>query len=78
MTDDSHHAKAAKARAESMTPERRSEIAKKAADARWTSDLPVADFEGDFEIAGTVVSAAVLRDQRRVITQSSFLRALGR
>ncbi len=78
MTDDSHHAKAAIARAESMTPERRSEIAKKAADARWTSDLPVADFEGDFEIAGTVVSAAVLRDQRRVITQSSFLRALGR
>ncbi len=78
MVEETNYVKAAKARADSMTPERRSEIAKKAADARWTSDLPVADFEGDFSIAGTIVSAAVLRDQRRVITQSSFLRALGR
>lgn len=78
MSENSHHSKGGKARAEKMSPERRSEIAKKAAESRWSANLPEADFEGDFEIGGKIVSAAVLRDERRIITQASFLRALGR
>lgn len=77
MSDD-YRSKGGKARADKMSPERRSEIAKKAADARWSAGLPEADFEGDFEIGGKKVSSAVLRDGRRIITQASFLRALGR
>lgn len=75
---DDHRAKGGKARANSLSPERRSEIAKSAAVSRWNADLPQADFEGDFQIGDKIVSSAVLRDQRRIITQSSFLKALGR
>ncbi|MEP7348822.1 MAG: P63C domain-containing protein [Sphingorhabdus sp.] len=66
------------ARAKSLTPQERSEIAKRAAQSRWSSDLPLADFEGVFRIGLKEVSAAVLRDETRIITQASFLRALGR
>ena len=67
-----------KARAANLSPRRRSAIARKAAETRWTVNLPEADFEGSFEIGGRVVWAAVLRDERRIITQGTFLRALGR
>ena len=67
-----------RARAANLSPAQRSAIARKAAEIRWTADLPEADFEGSFEIGGKTVSAAVLRDERRIITQSTFLRALGR
>ncbi len=73
-----YQSKGGKERAKRMSPERRSEIAKKAAEARWTSGLPEADFEGGFSIGDKKVDAAVLRDGRRIITQASFLRALGR
>jgi P63C domain len=69
---------AAKLRSLSMTSKRRSEIAQKAAVSRWSADLPEADFEGEFLIGGNLIACAVLRDQRRVITQTSFLKALGR
>ncbi len=65
-------------RAEALSSKRRSEIAKKAAESRWSANLPEADFEGEFLIDGNVVSCAVLRDERRVITQTTFLKALGR
>lgn len=65
-------------RAQRMPPERRSAIARKAAEARWAAGLPEADFEGTFSIGDKSVSAAVLRDGRRIITQATFLRALGR
>lgn len=74
----SHHAKGGKVRALTLSPERRKEIAKKAAESRWNADLPEADFEGDFLIGDKVVSCAVLRDERRIITQATFLKALGR
>ena len=45
-----------KKRAANLSPTRRSEIARKAAESRWTADLPEADFEGTFEIAGQAVS----------------------
>lgn len=70
--------KAALARAEALSPEERSRIAKQAAAARWNSDLPKAEFEGEFTIGGIVMDAVVLEDGRRIITQAAFLRALGR
>ena len=38
----------------------------------------MADFEGTFNIGPNELSAAVLRDETRIITQATFLRALGR
>lgn len=67
-----------KARAESLTSEQRKAIARKAAEARWVGDLPVASHEGEFPIADAILSCANLLDGRRIITQATFLRALGR
>lgn len=66
------------ARAAALTPERRAEIAKKAAASRWDGDLPVATHEGEFRLGDSVVSCAVLPNNLRVITQATFLRTLGR
>lgn len=78
MSKDESRTKGGLARAANLSPGRRSAIAKKAAEARWTKDLPEADFEGDFPLGGAMVSSAVLRDERRLITQGTYLRALGR
>ena len=69
---------AGKARANSMTREQRQEIGRRAAESRWSANLPMADFEGSFNLGPTEISAAVLRDETRIITQATFLRALGR
>lgn len=66
------------ARAAALSPERRSEIAKKAAASRWDGDLPLATHEGNFKLGDTIVSCAVLPNGLRVITQATFLRSLGR
>lgn len=79
MTEkDPKKAAAGKARANALSKERRKEIAQLAAEARWSGDLPMADFEGTFNIGPTEIAAAVLRDETRIITQATFLRALGR
>jgi hypothetical protein len=67
-----------KARAASLTPEERQAIARKAAAARWIGDLPVASHEGEFPIGDALLACANLMDGRRIITQATFLRALGR
>jgi len=66
------------ARRDSLTPEERSNIAKKAASARWESEMPQATHEGEFKIGDSSISAAVLPDGKRLLLQSTFLRALGR
>lgn len=68
------------ARAASLTKQRRSEIAKKAAAARWGGDLPKAIAEGTLVIDGIPIACAVLDDQSntRVLTQGGFLTAIGR
>jgi hypothetical protein len=66
------------ARAEALTPEQRSDIARGAAMARWTKSLPRATHEGPIKIRGGEIQSAVLDDGRRVITQSGFMVALGR
>jgi hypothetical protein len=75
---DSKKAKGGFARAAAMTAEERKAIARKAAEARWTAHLPEAYYEGDFDLASAQLSCAVLEDERRIITQAGFLRALGR
>lgn len=75
---DSSKAKGGHARAEKLSPEERSGIARKAADARWSGDMPVASHEGKFSLGEMEVSCAVLPNGKRLITQATFLRALGR
>ena len=66
------------ARAKSLSPEKRSQIARNAADARWDENLERATHEGDFPIGETTLSSAILPSGKRIITQASFLRILGR
>jgi hypothetical protein len=71
-------AKGGIARAAALSPERRSEIAKQAVEARWTKNLPYATHEGVIRIGDIEIACAVLNTGQRVITQSGFMRALGR
>jgi hypothetical protein len=69
------------ARAQSLTKQERSEIAKKAAIARWAKDIPVATHEGFVRFGNQEVACAVIEHEgevQRVLTQSGFMRALGR
>lgn len=67
-----------KARAKSMSKERRSEIARKGADSRWGSDLPQASHDGPLQIGNALLAAAVLPTGKRLLSQGTFLKALGR
>lgn len=67
-----------RARRESLSPKERKEIARNAALARWDSEVPEATHEGSFKIGDAIVSAAVLENGKRLLTQATFLRALGR
>lgn len=78
MDEPTGKVKGGLARKEALSPERRSEIARKAATSRWDNELPVATHEGDFKLGDQVVSCAVLPGGMRVITQATFLRSLGR
>ena len=69
---------AAKARAKSLSPKQRTAIARQAAEARWSADLPQARYEGEFSLGDKTIICAVLEDETRIITQATFLRALGR
>lgn len=75
---DQKKSAAALARAKSLTPEKRSEIAKKAAANRWNKDLPAAMYTGQIEVGEASISCAVLENGVRVLTQSDMMRALGR
>ena len=75
---DQKKVRAAKARANALSPERRAEIGRAAAEARWGADLPQAAYEGEFTLGGTPIACAVLPNGSRIITQATFLRALGR
>lgn len=69
------------ARSASLSPEERKAIATKAALARWSGDseaLETASHEGAFDLGEAKVQCAVLPSGIRVITQATFLRAIGR
>jgi hypothetical protein len=70
--------KGGEARAASLSTERKKSIGKLAADARWGSDLPQATHDGPLQIGDTVLAAAVLPNGKRLLSQGTFLQALGR
>lgn len=78
-TKDEGKSRGGLARAASLTPERKSEIARTAAVARWgQTTTPNAAYEGNFKLGDATISCAVLPNGSRIITQAAFLRALGR
>lgn len=67
-----------RARAEVLSPEARSEIAKNAAAARWSSkDVPRAAYTGELRIGEMVFPCSVLTDGTRILTQSDFMTGMG-
>ena len=83
MSDETKNGKAkgGRARAERLTPEERREIARKAARARWAEDVSEAvcgSADQPLTIGNAEIECYVLQDGTRVLTQASFLRALGR
>lgn len=83
MTTRERASKAAKARAESLTPEQRRDIAIRAARARHAAalpreDIPRAEYTGTLEIGEIALQCAVLQNQMRVISEVSVARELGR
>lgn len=70
-----------RARAQSLSAEQRSEIAKRAAAARWAGDINEAvcgSPDQPLNIGGIEIECYVLDDGTRVLTQAGFLEALGR
>jgi len=79
MSDEpTGRAKGGHARADKLSAIQRTEIAKKAAEARWGDDTVQATHTGDIKLGEAKIFAAVLPDGTRVISQSTMLRALGR
>lgn len=65
------------ARAKSLSPEDRKAIATKAAKARWSEDLPVAEYPGELRFGDLVFPCAVLSDGTRVLTETDFMAGMG-
>lgn len=79
MSDESIQSKGGVARAEILSPERRSAIARKAAQSRWSDYVPRAVTEIKLlRIGDAEIPCAVLEDGRRVLTQEGVLQAIGR
>lgn len=79
--------KGGKARAEKLTPEERSEIAREAVETRWArargitpediEKFPKATHKGTLKIGDIEISCFVLGDKRRVLHHRSLVAALG-
>lgn len=66
------------ARADALTPEQRSEIARKAAQSRWTQKRPPrATHQGTLNIADVALPCFVLEDGKRVISGRGMTKAIG-
>lgn len=66
------------ARAAKLSPTERSDIARRAAEARWGNTVAVATHIGALRIADREIMCAVLEDGTRVVSQATLLTALGR
>lgn len=68
-----------KARAEALTPEERSGIAKKAALKRWGDKdaIPKAVYTGTLKIGDLEFPCSVLSDGTRILTQSDYMKGMG-
>ena len=74
-----HQVKGGLARAQSLTPRQRQEIAKKAAEARWQNDLlPKATHSGEVEIAKVLIPCYVLENGERILSTRGIMKSLGR
>jgi len=69
-------AKGAHARAAALSPERRTEIARRAALKK--AGIPQATHRGTIRLGSVEIECYVLEDGRRVLTQESFLKGMGR
>src|ERR1035438_3599184 len=78
MEQESKQAKGGLTRAARLSPEERQEIASTAALARWGVTLPQATHSGELVIGGRRIVCAVLQNGKRVLTQETFLTAIGR
>jgi hypothetical protein len=67
-----------KARASKLTLEQRKNIARKAAEARWSAHLPKAGHDGPLQIGDATLIAAVLPNGKRLLSQGTVLQAIGR
>jgi hypothetical protein len=71
--------KGGQARAARLDPEERSAIAREAALKRWgDANVPVATHSGSMQIGDREIACAVLAGGKRVLTQETFLTAIGR
>ena len=78
MDEITKQAKGGNARAANLSAEDRREISTKAAEARWGVSLPQATHSGELVIGGRKIACAVLQNGKRVLTQGTFLTAIGR
>lgn len=76
LAEDSIQSMGGKARDKALSAEKKSDIAKKAAETRWA--LPKASHEGFIKLGNKSIPVAVLEDGTRLLTQQGFLQALGR
>ena len=67
-----------RARAEKLSADERSDIAKRAALARWQAALPAATHEGELEVGNLRLPVAVTSDGTRLMISRAFMDALGR
>lgn len=65
-----------KARAQLLSPEQRSEIARKAAESRWYSDSPTVLCAGDLKLGGVVIPCYVTVEGQRLISGRAMQEAL--
>jgi hypothetical protein len=77
MSEETRYSKGGNARAEKLTAERRSEIAKQAAATRWSSDVPLAAYEGYVLFGDVEIPCAVLPDGTRLLSERGVTKGLG-
>ena len=78
LTHIERGAKGGDTRAAKLSSERKKAIGKLAAEARWGAELPQATHDGPLPIGDAVLAAAVLSSGKRLLSQGTFLKALGR
>lgn len=79
--EDDYQVRGGLARAQALTAEQRQEIAKKAAEARWQSDLPKATHSGELTIPGAedvIISCHVLENGERILSTRGIMKSLKR
>jgi hypothetical protein len=74
---DTPQSKGGTARAAALSDSEKSEIAKKAAAARWNPDVPQAILDGHLKIGEVDIECAVLRDGTRLLSERAITKGFG-